>query len=284
MPGRDEAEAQRQVVQWADSYLSHLASRLDTSQPAEIGIYYGQPVRGIVDEVYLRGADLVVMCTHGRSGLSRLILGSVADGVMRHSPVPVLLVPAACDHEWTDVALGQPGRPLRVLVPLDGSRHAETALAPVRALVADTRTKVTLLGAVEPRPTVPYATELDIHEDDAEWKLQAMRAYLEGQCVQLGPHADARAAVTLGSPAGAIAEDAHERGFDLVVMATHGRGGLSRVVLGSVAAGVLHQLHVPLLLLRPTIAVGAAEPAEAAQAAARARAYAVSGQLAGSAV
>jgi nucleotide-binding universal stress UspA family protein len=94
------------------------------AEPYLCHLYMEEVGAGIVRTGRERGADLIVMSTHGRSGLGRWIYGSVADAVLREAEVPVVLIPAACQHRWpTD-------RKPRILVPLDGSNLATQALGP----------------------------------------------------------------------------------------------------------------------------------------------------------
>jgi nucleotide-binding universal stress UspA family protein len=95
-PGADPTEAQVQVVREAEEYLAAVADRLrrDGRSKVETGVWYGSPAAAIVEAARLRRADLIVMSTHGRSGLGRLILGSVAESVLRGTPVPILLLRA----------------------------------------------------------------------------------------------------------------------------------------------------------------------------------------------
>lgn len=88
------AQAQVRAVAEAEHYLECTASRLaDSGIQVVVAVPYGEATEGILTEIDLRQADLVVMCTHGRSGLNQLMAGSVAAAVLAHSPVPVLLVP-----------------------------------------------------------------------------------------------------------------------------------------------------------------------------------------------
>ena len=90
----ERAQEQIRAVDEAEEYLASVAAKLsDTGVQIEVAAPYGPAVEGILSEIDLRSADLVVMCTHGRSGLNRLISGSVASAVLAHSPVPVLMVP-----------------------------------------------------------------------------------------------------------------------------------------------------------------------------------------------
>ena len=96
LPGVDPTEAQVEVVQEAEEYLGAVAARLEREglKKVETSVWYGPAASAIVEAARLRKADLVVMSTHGRSGLGRLILGSVAESVLRGTTVPILLLRA----------------------------------------------------------------------------------------------------------------------------------------------------------------------------------------------
>jgi nucleotide-binding universal stress UspA family protein len=260
VPGGDLTSAQVHAVDEADAYLRDIASRLgERGLGVETAVVYGEAAEGILDEIRLRRADVVVMATHGRSGLGRWVYGSVADAVLAHSPVPVLLVRA-----WSSgvepVALQ--ARP-RLILTLDGSDFAAAAVpvaeklvraldgqlvllhvvpAPERVLTADGRIVAYLEYG---REAANLEQELDTRRTDAwNWLHQVASgvALRPGQ-VQLD--------VRVGDPAEAIAAAGREHTAALVVMATHGRTGLSRMLLGSVAASVVRRGSVPVLLVRP---------------------------------
>ena len=201
----------------------------------------------ILDAVDRHHADLIVMSTHGRSGVGRMVYGSVTDQVLHRATVPVMVVPSIVDQPWSS------DRPLSALVSLDGSELAEEALEAIQTLTTTGEAQLTLLRVVEP-PTypgygdgyayVPFDEEADV--------ATAAKTYLEQQVSLLrGRGWQVHGEVTVGHPAGAIAAIAREQHADLVVMATHGHGGLSRLLLGSTATAVLRQTTVPLLLMRP---------------------------------
>jgi len=239
----------RRAEQEAQEYLETVAGRLHDAGHTEVVVSHESPGQGIVDETRLRRADLVVMSTHRRSDVGRVLLGSVADHVVRHSTVPVLLVPPTCIRTWEAEQLGGLGRPMRILVPLDGSAHGEAALEVTQVIASGAKSTITLLSVVELAPTPFYAA-------DSKAEMAAQKTYLRAQAGRLSGGAEVRTCVDAGTTAGCILEHTRNHQADLVVMATHGRGGLSRLVLGSVTADVLHQLDVPLLIVRPAIAVG----------------------------
>ena len=259
--GAPVAAGEHSAIGAAQLYLEDIASRLPLRQPIQTAVYYGDPLEGILDEIQLRRPDLVVMATHGRTGL-RVVLGSVADAVARRSPAPVLLIPPAGTRAWGPNELGS-GRPLTVLAPLDGSPLAEASLSAIEQLAHGADVRVTLYGVVQLVPTLYYVNGEAGQMQDAGAEIDALETYLTRQAMRLSHVADVRTQVEFGAPARRIAEHARAFDVDLVVMATHGRGGLSRLLLGSVATSVLHRLEVPLLLVRPG---GLAERAAEARA------------------
>lgn len=135
-----------------------------------------------------------------------------------------------------------------ILVPLDGSILAESALTPAVDLAREYGAKLVLLRAAEAH-SLPMA-------DPTEAQVQAVRAaesYLadaRGRVAQAGV-AEIETSVWYGPPAEAVVEAARFRGADLIVMSSHGRSGLGRLVLGSVAESVQRATRVPILLIRP---------------------------------
>jgi nucleotide-binding universal stress UspA family protein len=99
-PGADPIQAQVTVVQEAEDYMSGLAKRLqEKGVRAEAKVRYGDPVEEILDHVAWNHIDLIAMATHGRTGLTRVVMGSVAEHVLRRTPVPMLLIRAASPEE-----------------------------------------------------------------------------------------------------------------------------------------------------------------------------------------
>ena len=209
----------------------------------------------ILAAVRERRPDLVVISTHGRSGLARLRYGSVADQVARGADVPVMLVPATVTRPWPT------GRPLRILVPLDGSVLAEEILVPIGRLAEQLGAELLLLRVVEPLPLGVRANAPHSVASLLERGLATARSYL-ARIVHRTRRVDTTvtARAVIGHPSSAIADAACAADADLIAMATHGRGGLKRLIMGSVAAATLQRAAVPLLLIRP----GIAAPQEAA--------------------
>jgi len=170
--------------------------------------------------------DLIVLGTHGRSGVARVVLGSVAEGILRKSHVPVLAINA---HVRT---LGRTPLFARALLALDDSDPARSALAVAVRLAADYGTHLSLCAVVAPA-----------HAADA-----SARERLERAAVSSGAVVDDYVVVE-GDPAPLIEHAAMQRNCDLIVMGSHGRSGLGRLVLGSVAEAVVRKSALPVLVV-----------------------------------
>ncbi len=254
-------------LQWIDErtradaarYLEIVADRLHREHAIDVTseLLDGAPGTAISDVAARAGADLIVMTTHGRSELSRLWLGSVAEDVARRATIPVLLL--------KPVSQDGPSRPpaqgpfMRALIPLDGSDVAEAVLPPAMSLGHLFGAQYTLLRVVSPImiASSPSAFgEVTYQEDMAqiEQRATAAEGYLQAVAakIQEGDHAIhvvTRASVER-SAAGAILRYAVSEGADLIAMTTHAKG-LARTLFGSVADKVLRGSDVPVLIYRP---------------------------------
>lgn len=205
-------------------------------------------------------ADLIVLCSHGHTGLMRWILGSVAHKIALHSPVPVLLLRA--QGQGLPV---QGERPIRILVGLDGSPLAETALAPAAALSAALSApapgELSLVRVLPLSPTYddPRSEKAVMHQEteEAQTYLQEVEQTLtERTQIQITPMLIRSldiAETLLRVAASDEEEDVFEQSgpCDLIALATHGRSGLAHWVMGSVTERVLHAARLPLLIIRP---------------------------------
>lgn len=248
-------------IEEAERYLAEI-SRADVlaGVRTEVHVLTGQAGLCILDAADAQRADLMVLCSHGRTGLRRWALGSVAEHVARHSAVPVLLV-----REQGPTLAGphpDPEHLLRVLVPLDGSKHAEVALAPaaqlITALAAPGQGGVHLTLVVSPYEADTRNMPDALMVDGAKGYLARVAGRLRTE--QPGVSVSWSVAANLDIAAALIrvaenGEDAEGAGIfggcDLVAMATHGAGGVSRWVMGSVTERVLHATKLPVLVVRP---------------------------------
>jgi len=220
----------------------------------------GYPAEEILRYADENNIDLILMATHGRSGIRRWTMGSVADKVLRTSKVPVWLVRAGIPDE---ILYDQwPRR--TVLVPLDGSELAESVLPHVEALAKQRGTElvdVVLLKVCEPPATpsyyVPELSELPLNWGEYVQQETTKCKQVSGEYLARvekrfkDSNINVRSEVLVGKAADEIVDYANRDSFNLIVMATHGRSGLSRWVYGSVTENVLLGVSSPVLLIRP---------------------------------
>lgn len=233
----------------AESYLEGVAKTLSSENlSAECCVCSGVPAETIIAFADTKDVDLIVMSTHGRSGIGRWVYGSVADKVLRGADVPVLLIRAAEDTQAAYVPRCQ-----RLLVPLDGSELAELALRYAEVVGRAFHAEIILLRVPTLPPYVSLGPDATMvvpsllgevyNEVDAYLANVTRRLKAKGLVVH-------KAAVDPGAVAETIIDYAQETSVDCIVMSTHGRGGLSRWVYGSVADRVLRGAGAPVLLVR----------------------------------
>lgn len=229
-------------------YLAHLREkRIPDQVTVHIEVVDGDEASVIVDRAFAEQVDLIMMATHGRSGLSRWMMGSVTEKVLQQSPCPVLVVRNDDPLE-------------RVLITLDGSAASEAALEPGLALAKAMGAQVSLLQV---QSSQDYVTPREVEQLNAVEKGLGMRlqdgiyyaaeAYLDYLKTRYDPLLDEplTTAVINGSAARCIIQYVEENEFDLVVMATHGRTGLQRWLYGSVTEKVLRGAHCAKFVMRP---------------------------------
>ena len=216
-----------------ESYLQKLArGRSD----ARCVVRCGHPTDQILEEAESSGTDLIVMSTHGRGGVSRLWLGSVADQCLRHTDIPLLLIrPQPSERLSANAAFA----PHRVIVPLDGTLGAEVALRRAKSLAHTFGVPVALVRAVEDR--TPNGRGEKVAQARAYLETVATRLRAGGLSVTTQVPADVHAAdAILGAAAG-----------EPIVMRTHARAPVARALLGSVADKVVRGARGVVLLIPP---------------------------------
>jgi nucleotide-binding universal stress UspA family protein len=236
----------------ADAYVQGIAGELaEHGVQTEVAIAYGGSVSNwISEEADSRHANIVIMGTHGRAGLDRMLHGSVAQDVLQRSRIPMLIVKAGQDSRAG--RFEEPGPCL--VVSLDGSRFAEAALAAARDLAFALGARIVLVEVVPDNAArVADAGTISVPLDDDRThrrSIASVEAYLLN--IQRTLRADgfeAHIDIRVGEPADQIGLAAETHSAAAVVMATHGRSGLQRALVGSVAGKVLQGCDVPLLLL-----------------------------------
>lgn len=250
---RFDAEIKRSMREELEKLRDRMAAR--AGLPVTGSFLEGDIVPALQAHVEARGIDLVVMTTHGRGGLSRAWLGSVADALVRRLRVPVILARTrAVGRGGVDAP---PFR--RVLVPLDGSPLAEEVLERAVNLGSPNQTEYLLLRVVTPVPVVPLAYPdvtgggAAVHERELASQEQEAHRYLATAAERVrrpGVPVNVRVEVH-AQPARAILDVAREVDADLIALSTHGHGALKRVLIGSVADKVIRGAAVPTLVYRP---------------------------------
>ena len=229
-----------------EHYLQTVAGKIaHEGLAASTEVVCGEAVDEILRVTHQGCVELVALSSHGRGGVERLLLGSVADKVMRLSPVPVLIA------RRTEAGAAHSLRTLqRVAVPLDGSAAAEAAIPVAARLVQDRGSLV--LVRVAPSAEALYDHDKDNSEAvgmEKEWRDAAL-TYLEQVRSLVSPAVRVQTAVLCGPVAPTLQQWVEAQAIDLVVMTSHGLGGWRRLLVGSVAERLL-RLGVPALLVRP---------------------------------
>jgi nucleotide-binding universal stress UspA family protein len=267
--GLYDALIDREVREGMQSYLNEIVQRVSANTEISLSsaVLEGLVPGAIERHVTESGIDLVVMTTQGRGPLARFWLGSVADRLVRQLTIPILFVRA----HGEELDLTNEPKIGRVLIPLDRSLLAEQILDPAAAIAAATNAKVTLLAvahqftpetdASEGRSVSGIRPELLAQMRDID---RQERARAEDYLHQLAERLKTRLPVETqvishGQPATAILNEASALRTDLIALATHGRGGLRRVLLGSVADKVLRAATCSVLVYRPVGELTSAE-------------------------
>jgi nucleotide-binding universal stress UspA family protein len=264
-------------IERAKQYLAMIAAcNILSGISVTTEVLTGDPALTIFPAAHAHQADLIIMCSHGSTGIRRWGIGSVSQKVARCSPLPVLIL-----REGAGVPTNlHPGgvRSVRVQVALDGSPLAEAALLPAAQLSA--ALSAPAQGALHLVHILPLSIQDDqaIRESaqkEAETYLQTIQqrlltedaADLKLQITTLvGTNIDvADALIGMAEGSEGMESDKNFEGCDCIAMATHGRGGLQRWLMGSITERVLHATKLPLLIIRPQKVAASHEPAEAAE-------------------
>jgi len=270
---KEFADATNYLVTVITAYVDELAGIA-----TETDVATGAASSTIFSTAGYEYVDLIVMCSHGETGLKRWVFGSVAQQAVRHSPVPVLVL----NEHGVVPPVPDAAHPLRVLVPLDGSELAESALEPatqlIAALTAPAQGELHLLRVVDlPSAYGKMKSQAYISDGVQEEARKEAEAYVKAVADRLYETTFATGKLNITSSAavstdvaGTIIKLAEQTegdessSCDLIAIATHGRGGLRRMVMGSVTEHLLGSTRLPLLIVRPHEAeMKGEEPGEA---------------------
>lgn len=268
----------------AHAYLNQVVTEFATADIAtRVRVVTGPITAGILDVASEEDVDLIAMSTHGRGGLGRFLLGSIAGQVVHYAKTPVLLVRATADKQPPAECSYR-----KILVPLDGSEFSHAVLPHARQVAACLGAQVILLQAIpEPEPEaseahwmLTFGGPASIGEVPGEGGLRpgmdpsAQRRWAESIRAELVRRAEhemeaaqsnlnaaasvfksanvpVETMIQLGRPAEVILDAAVANAVDMIAMATHGRSGIQRLLLGSVADRIVRHAHAPVLLVRP---------------------------------
>jgi nucleotide-binding universal stress UspA family protein len=240
----------------AQQYLRDVVERLrSVSLQVNVCVTEGEPAEAILKYAAEHPeVTAIAMSTHGRSGWSRWLFGSVAERVLQGSPMPLLLLRPEVQNARVDLERAVVPRYMRLLVPLDGSGLAEQALPHAIKLAQGMGGRLMLISVTStPFDLRQVRSDLYGEWSAVPWGTPAERhvRYLNGiaeKLADMGMPAEGR--VTYGDPAEEILKSAKDEQADIIVMTTHGRNGLGHMLIGSIAGHVAQAACVPMLLVR----------------------------------
>jgi len=232
----------------AQDYLDKTSKRITdkgiaTNKKVIISNATADEIVGYVDKERI---DLIIMASHGRTGIGRWVMGSVTDKVVRASKQPIVIIRVKDGHpDVREKTLLN-----KILVPLDGSKGSEIVLPYIEELASKLQAEVTILHVLVP----DYVQGETANYKYLEELRKSSRDYIEKVSTRLkekglNSKSELREVIT-DHEAEAIIKYADEIEVDLVAMATHGRSGISRWAFGSVASKVLHEGNTPILMVR----------------------------------
>ena len=243
-----EQTAQFSIVERDPAYYGALRDRLREAYAPDhpLVVDYGTRVGAAAEEI-LRAAgeleaDLIVLGTHGRTGLRRLLAGSVTEAVLRRAPCPVLALRSGNRAR-------EAGGIRVILHPTDFSDRSADALRVARTLARDHGARLLLLHVASNEITAEGMIIVPMDPAVYREALDQMRGRLDGPDLKF----PVEPVVREGDPAAEILRAAGELSCDLIVMGTHGRTGLGRLLMGSVAEAVQRRAPCPILTIRAAL-------------------------------
>jgi nucleotide-binding universal stress UspA family protein len=255
-PGADPGPSQLEALQQAERYLEGVVPSLKSRGIAvRTAIPYDAPALGIADQAEFRRVDLIVMSTHGRKWPDTVLHPSITMSVLEHTTAPLLVfkgTEGAAREAQSRLTRFMTDSTAPIIVPLDGSSLAESALPLAEELARMFGNPLRLVRAVEKPPVATVSYDYPAVIAGAEdWAIEETNRYLQRkqeEVAERGLHVTTESST--GSPAWFIEECIQAHNAGLVVMASHGRSGLGRLIMGSVAQSVLREGEVPVLLVR----------------------------------
>lgn len=226
------------------SYLRAKVEQLDLEIPVEVVGENGQPANAIIRFAEACNIDLIVMSSHGRSGVNRWVYGSVAERVLRRAPCTTAILNARAGRDWPEKS--------KILIPLDGSELAELALRPGKVLAKAIDADLHLLCVISSERRMLDTESMKLVFDGIDEKgLIDAQAYLQ-ELAETNNDIQIQSSVELekDTVADSIVDYAVEHEISIIVMSSHGRTGFSRWVYGSVAEKVLRSACCTTMIIR----------------------------------
>ncbi len=247
-----ESEASDREANVLQTYLHEIAADMHKHHNIQVAteVLKGNPAEAILERLHAGKTDLLVVSTHGRSGISRWRIGSVADKLIRGAGCETLVVgPRAGDTEgWLEAGAVPPFK--KILLPVDGSDLAEQALATVQRYAGAFESEVHVVRVIN---LTAYGDGLMMESSYTPQLIdtlqEAATEYVAGIAKRIRAPGGVHTEVLVGSPAMSLEMYAEKAAIDLVIMTTHGRGGLARAALGSITDRLLGG-EAPVLVVR----------------------------------
>lgn len=255
--GREEGELSEVTEKgraYLDAYLEQQAEEIKSRGfQVETVVKIGRPADEILEAT--QDVDIIIIATHGRSGIARWWLGSVADQVIKQSACPCLVIGPNVETDLEHFEIK------RILLPLDGSENAEQAI-PLAAFIADKTGALLDVVRAMSLTAVSYDPSMSMYSADLITSMEdSVKAYLSGVAQRLGTR-KVETTMLVGGPGEMLLEHLKDKPADLVVSTTHGRTGVTRAALGSTSDRLLHG-NAPVLIFHP----GEEEPGDIVAAA-----------------
>jgi nucleotide-binding universal stress UspA family protein len=220
------------------------ARALAAGVAVETSIRGGHAAREILAVVHEQGTDLVVLGTHGRGGVEHLLLGSVAEKIVRKAPCPVMVVPPGA-HPETGVLFS------RILCPVDGSPASADAVTFALSLARETDGLLTLLYVVEPVPAAGEFGAIDVQEYQKLGEAHARTILRDAVAADIREWCRLEERIALGKASDRILDTANAEQADIIVMGVRGRGAIDVLAFGSTTNDVIRRAGCPVLAVHP---------------------------------
>jgi nucleotide-binding universal stress UspA family protein len=228
----------------AKAYLEQIGRITFSDVTVQTDVVVGNVAESLAEYAQNHDINLIAMATHGRSGISRWMMGSTANKILRSSSVPVLMIRALA----ADLTIKQHKTIKKILLPLDGSDVGETAILYAEALARELNAELVLFQALHRTRMAP--AEINEPEEVIKGAAITYLKNIENEQKEKGLESSSMVDDRFGSPADHILDFAEANDIDLIAMSTHGRSGIGRWVFGGVTDKVLHAGHTALLVVR----------------------------------